>query len=204
MTVVPKKTWLWISGIIFAVCACLFLAVVFMDDIFSVFEYDSHNAERQNSITNIRRFSSEIKKYISGHNGRYPDKKGVHGLCQLNGIVRYSDLAAKDDRNVLPDYDVMRESNTSYAYVASGLSADRTDAPTPILFEKPWGRSRILVLMSDGNVRTLDNKDLKNCRQVIRYLQASSIRDSKVWNILDENAGRIDECHGRFQSGSQR
>ena len=197
MTAVPKKPWLWIGEIIFAVCACLFLAVVFMDDIFSVFEYGSHNAERQDSMTNIRRFSSEIKKYISEHSGRYPDKKGVHGLCQLDGIVRYSDLAAKDDGNVLPDYDVMQESNTSYAYVASGLSADRTDAPTPILFEKPWGRSRILVLMSDGNVRTLDNKDLKNCRQVIRYLQASSTRDSQVWNILYENADRIDECHGR-------
>jgi len=27
------------------------------------------------------------------HNGRYPEGKGVNGLCQLNGIVRYSDLA---------------------------------------------------------------------------------------------------------------
>ena len=199
MSAVPKKQWLWISGIIFAVCAGLFLAVVFMDDIFSVFEYDSHNAERQDSMTNIRRFGSEIQKYISKHNGRYPNKKGVHGLCQLDGIVRYSDLAAKDDRNVLPDYDVMRESNTSYAYVASGLSADQADAPIPILFEKPWGRNRILVLMSDGNIRIIDDKDLKNCRQVIRYLQASSPGDSKVWNILDENAGHIDKCHGRLQ-----
>ncbi len=197
MTVVPKKQWLWIGGIIFAVCACLILAVVFIDDIFSVFEYDSHNAERQDSMTNIRRFSDEIKKYISEHNGRYPDKKGVHGLCQLEGIVRYSDLAAKDDKNVLPDYDVMRESNTSYAYVVSGLSADRMGVPIPILFEKPWGRSRILVLISDGNVRTIDSKDLKNCRQIIRYFQASSSGDSKVWNILYENADRIDECHGR-------
>lgn len=197
MTAVPKKPWLWISGIIFAVCASLFLGVVFMDEIFSVFEYDFRNAERQDSIANIRRFRDEIKKYISEHNGRYPDKKGIHGLCQLDGIVRYSDLAAKDDRNVLPDYDVMQESNTSYAYVASGLSADRTGAPIPILFEKPWGRSRILILMSDGNVRTLDNRDLKNCRQVIRYFQASSPGDSKVWNTLYENAGRIDKCHGR-------
>ena len=200
MTAVPKKPWLWISGIVFAVCASLFLAVVFMDEICAVFEYDSHNAERQDSMTNIGRFSDEIKKYISEHNGRYPDEKGVHGLCQLDGIVRYSDLAAKDDKNVLPDYDVMRESNTSYAYVASGLSADRTDASMPILFEKPWGRSRILVLMSDGNIRIIDDKDLKNCRQVIRYLQASSPGDSKVWNILDENAGNIDKCHGRLQT----
>ena len=203
MTAVPKKPWLWISGIVFTVCACLFLAVVLMDEIFSVFEYDSHNAERQVSMTNIRRFSDEIKKYISEHKGKYPDKKGVHGLCQLDGIVRYSDLAAKDDGNVLPDYDVMQESNTSYAYVASGLSADRMPAPMPILFEKPWGRSRILILMSDGNVRTIDSKGLKNCRQVIRYFQASSSSDSKVWNILDENAGHIDKCHGRLQSGSQ-
>lgn len=192
-----KIPWLWIGGISFAVCACLFLAVVFMDEIFSAFEYDSHNAERQDSMTNIRRFSDEIKKYISEHNGRYPDEKGVHGLCQLDGIVRYSDLASKDDGNVLPDYDVMRESNTSYAYVASGLSADRTDAPIPILFEKPWGRSRILVLMSDGNVRTIDSKGLKNCRQVIRHLLASSPGDTKVWNILYENAGHIDKCHGQ-------
>ena len=197
MTAVPKKHWLWISGIIFAVCACLFLAVVFMDEIFSVFEYDSHNAERQDSMTNIRRFRDEINKYISEHDGKYPDGKGVHGLCQLDGIVRYSDLAAKDDRNVLPDYDVMRESNTSYAYVASGLSADRTGAPIPILFEKPWGRSRILVLMSDGNIQIIDNNDLKNCRQVIRHLQASSPCDLKVWNILNENAGHIDEYHGQ-------
>ena len=139
----------------------------------------------------------KLHKYISEHTGRYPDEKGVHGLCQLDGIVRYSELAAKDDRNVLPDYDVMRESNTSYAYVASGLSANRTDAPIPILFEKPWGRSRILVLMSDGNVRTLDSKELKNCRQVIRHLQASSPGDAKVWNILYENADRIDEYHGQ-------
>ena len=197
MTAVPKKHWPWISGIIFAACACLFLAVVFMDEIFAVFEYDSYNAERLDSMTNIRRFGDEIKKYISEHNGRYPDKNGVHGLCQLEGIVRYSDLAAKNDRSVLPDHDVMRESNTSYAYVASGLSADRTDAPIPILFEKPWGRSRILVLMSDGNMRIIDNKDLKNCRQVIRYLQASSPGDLKVWNILNENAGSIDECQGQ-------
>jgi len=192
-----KIQWLWIGGILFAVCACLFLAVVFMDEIFSVFEYDSHNAERQDSMTNIRRLSDEIKKYISEHNGRYPDEKGVHGLCQLDGIVRYSDLASKDDRNVLPDYDEMRESNTSYAYVASGLSADRTDAPIPILFEKPYGRSRIRVLMSDGNVRTIDSKGLKDCRQVIRHLQTSSPDDAKVWNILYENAGHIDKCHGQ-------
>ncbi|MBQ9337493.1 MAG: hypothetical protein IJS14_09385 [Lentisphaeria bacterium] len=197
MTTAPKKPWLWIGGIIFAVCVCLFLAVVFMDDIFSVFEYDSHNAERQDSMTNIRRFSDEIKKYISEHNGRYPDKKGVHGLCQLDGIVRYSELAAKDDRDVLPDYDVMRESNTSYAYVASGLSADRTGAPIPVLFEKPWGRSRILVLMSDGNIRPIDNKDLQNCEQVIRYLRGTSSENSPDWTILHENARQIDERHGR-------
>ena len=85
----------------------------------------------------------------------------------------------------------------------TALSADRTGAPIPILFEKPWGRSRILVLMSAGNIQIIDKNDLKNCRQVIRHLQASSPGDLNIWNILHENAGYIDECHGRLQSGSQ-
>lgn len=148
------------------------------------------NSKRNDSIINLKNFRDEIAKFILQHNGKYPSGKGVCGLCELD-IVFLSDFAARDDKNVVVNYDMITEYNTSYAYIASGLL--RSDNIFPIVFEKPWGRNNILVLMSDGNIICLPCKQIETCKDVVEYFQSHSKSNDIDWSILKTNAQYIDQ-----------
>lgn len=148
------------------------------------------NSKRNDSVINLKKFRDEIAKFTSQHNGKYPSGKGVYGLYELD-IVLLSEFAAKDDTNVVVDYDMTTEYNTSYAYIASGLL--KRDNMFPIIFEKPWGRNNILVLMSNGDIIFLSCKQIKTCKDVVEYFQSHSKSDDIDWSILKTNAQYIDQ-----------
>ena len=178
----------------FCFCLCFIIVVLSAKFCLSLYFYNLDNEKREESIVNICKFRDKIKMYLAAHERQYPDEKGVKGLCQLD-IVKLSDFAAKNDRNVNIDYDIMMESNTSYAYVASGISEKNLTFSIPVLFEKPWNRENILILFSDGAIKKINARNLKSCHQVIQYLQHSSIPQGYPWEILYMNALYIDKRH---------
>lgn len=170
--------------------------IVITTKIFSVYFYIQDNSKRKDSTTNLNNFSNEFKRYLISHDDKYPPSQGVRGLRELD-IVLISDFAAKDDKEVMFDYDVMREQNTSYAYVASNLSAKGLGDRMPIVFEKPWNKNDIHVLMSDGRIEILRNMKFKNCRSLIEHFKKQSKEKSFIWDTLIENAQYIDNAHNR-------
>ena len=152
--------------------------------------YEEDNAKRRDPMENLARFRSELKTYLSRHEGRYPAKPGVHGLAELT--VYLSDLRVKDDQYVGTDPDYLSEQITSYAYVASGLSEKELDADMPVIFEKPWNGNRIRVLLNGGRVEIIEGRKFKNCSGIVTYFRERSKKTSAVWEPLIRNAESID------------
>ena len=151
--------------------------------------YEEDNAKRREPMENLAHFHNELQEYLATHEGRYPAEQGVHGLGEL--VVLLSDLRVKDDKYVGIDPDYLSEHITSYAYVASGLSAMDMDGDMPVIFEKPWRRRRIRVLLSDGRVEVLEDKGFKTCREVVAYYKERSKATSAAWETLLNNAEYI-------------
>ena len=172
----------------------LFLLIVTAASVLSIcwnrYWYEEDNAKRRDPMENLAHFHRELQGYLAAHDGRYPAEQGVHGLGEL--VVFLSDLRVKDDKNVGIDPDYLSEQITSYAYVASGLSATDMDGDMPVIFEKPWRRRRIRVLLSDGRVEVLEDKGFKTCREVVAYYQERSKTTSAAWETLLNNAEYID------------
>ena len=152
--------------------------------------YEEDNVRRREPMENIVHFQHKLKAYLSTHEGRYPEKQGVAGLAEL--VVLLSDLRVKDDEHVGTDPDYLSEQITSYAYVASGLSEKEMDGDMPVIFEKPWHRKSIRVLLSNGHVDVIETAGLKNCRQVVGYYKGRSKTTSAAWETLLRNADVID------------
>ena len=152
--------------------------------------YKEDNALRREPIDNLVNFNDELKDYLSGHEGNYPDEQGVYGLAELTS--KSSDLRMKDDKNVSIDPDYLSEQSTSYAYVASGLSVKEMESSMPVLFEKPFNRDHIHVLFSDGRMEVIESKEFKNTRQVIEYYKKRSNGTSAAWDTLLQNAETIE------------
>lgn len=124
--------------------------------------YNEDNAKRREPMENLAHFHHELQGYLAAHEGRYPPEQGVHGLGEL--VVLLSDLRVKDDKDVGIDPDYLSEQTTSYAYVASGLSATDMVGDMPVIFEKPWLRSANspLCLTTPGCSRP---RGIFGCRQ---------------------------------------
>ena len=98
-----------------------------------------------------------MKGYLSAHEGRFPTGQGAAGLGELFPYLPY--LRLKDDKEVEISPDIFTENHSSYAYVASGLNENELDCVIPVIFEKPWNRKLIRVLLSDvENVIFRNNK----------------------------------------------
>ena len=121
---------------------------------------------------------------------QYPAEKGVFGLAELVSLL--SDLRVKDDKNVWTDPDYLTERITSYAYIASGLSEKEMDVGMPVIFEKPWNRKRVRVLLCDGRVEELELNGINICSKVVEYYKERVDRTSTAWDILLRNAKYID------------
>jgi len=178
------------------VLAILIVGAIVCSIFWNEYWYRQDNAMRREPMENLAHFHHELKAYLSTHEGRYPTEQGVYGLAEL--VVLLSDLRVKDDKYVGTDPDYLSEHITSYAYVASGLSEQELDGDMPVIFEKPWHRKSIRVLLSNGHVDVIETAGLKNCRQVVGYYKERSKTASDAWETLLRNADVIDHMSFSF------
>lgn len=181
------------SGCLIAVAVLgilLFVGTIVLSVCWNKYWYEEDNASRRDSMDNLKHFHTEIKAYLSEHEGRYPAKQGAEGLGELVVYLPY--LRVKDDKAVKINPDIFTENHSSYAYVASGLNENELDCVIPVIFEKPWNRKLIRVLLSDGRVDVLEGKGFLNCCQVIGHYKDLSGNNSPFWETLLRNAEYID------------
>ena len=181
------------SGCLIAVAVMSILAVVgaiVLSIYWNKYWYEDDNACRREPMDNLNHFHTEMKGYLSAHEGRFPTGQGAAGLGELVPYLPY--LRLKDDKEVEISPDIFTENHSSYAYVASGLNENELDCVIPVIFEKPWNRKLIRVLLSDGRVDVLEGKGFLNCCQVIGHYKDLSGNNSPFWETLLRNAEYID------------
>ncbi len=176
-------------GCLIAVVLAVILIVVAAIS-WSAYWYEQDNAARRDPMENLADFHTELQSYLSAHEGKYPAGQGAEGLGELQVYLPY--LRVKDDKVVEINPDIFTEHHTSYAYVASGLNEKDLDDGMPVIFEKPWNRKRVRVLLKNGRIEMLENSQLNNCCQVVEYYRKRSQGESPVWETLRRNAEYID------------
>lgn len=157
----------------------------------SMYWYRQDNAARRDPLENLSQFHIELQAYLSAHEGVFPAGKGAEGLGELVPYLPY--LRVKDDKNVEIDPDIFTEHHSSYAYIASGLSQKDLKCEMPIIFEKPWNRKKIRILLNDGHIEELECNNMMSCRKVVEYYVGRLKDDSPAWDVLLRNAEEIDE-----------
>ena len=176
-------------GCLVAVVLAVILIVVAAIS-WSAYWYEQDNAARRDPMENLAKFHTELQSYLSAHEGKYPAGQGAEGLGELQVYLPY--LRVKDDKVVEINPDIFTEHHTSYAYIASGLNEKDLDDGMPVIFEKPWNRKRVRVLLKNGRIEMLENSQLNNCCQVVEYCRKRSQGESPVWETLRRNAEYID------------
>ena len=176
-------------GCLIAVVLAVILIVVAAIS-WSAYWYEQDNAARRDPMENLADFHTELQSYLSAHEGKYPAGQGVEGLGELQAYLPY--LRVKDDKVVEINPDIFTEHHTSYAYIASGLNEKDLDDGMPVIFEKPWNRKCVRVLLKHGRIEVLENSPFNSCRQVVEYYRKRSQGESPVWKTLLLNAAYID------------
>ena len=176
-------------GCLIAVVLAVILIVVAAIS-WSAYWYEQDNAARRDPMENLADFHTKLQSYLSAHEGKYPAGQGAEGLGELQVYLPY--LRVKDDKAVEIAPDIFTERHTSYAYIASELTEKDLDDEMPVIFEKPWNRKRVRVLLKNGRIEVLENSQLNNCRQVVEYYRKRSQGESPVWETLRRNAEHID------------
>ena len=176
-------------GCLIAVVLAVILIVVAAIS-WSAYWYEQDNAARRDPMENLADFHTKLQSYLSAHEGKYPAGQGAEGLGELQVYLPY--LRVKDDKVVEINPDIFTEHHTSYAYIASGLNEKDLDDGMPVIFEKPWNRKRVRVLLKNGRIEVLENSQLNNCRHVVEYYRKRSQVESPVWETLRRNAEYID------------
>ena len=180
-----KIFWGCLVAVVLAVILIVVAAISW-----SAYWYEQDNAARRDPMENLADFHTELQSYLSAHEGKYPAGQGAEGLGELQVYLPY--LRVKDDKVVEINPDIFTEHHTSYAYIASGLTAKDLDDGMPVIFEKPWNRKRVRVLLKNGRIEMLENSQLNNCCQVVEYYRKRSQGESPVWETLRRNAEYID------------
>jgi hypothetical protein len=176
-------------GCLIAVVLAVILIVVAAIS-WSAYWYEQDNAARRDPMENLADFHTKLQSYLSAHEGKYPAGQGAEGLGELQVYLPY--LRVKDDKVVEINPDIFTERHTSYAYIAFELTEKDLDDEMPVIFEKPWNRKRVRVLLKNGRIEVLENSQLNNCRQVVEYYRKRSQGESPVWETLRRNAEYID------------
>ena len=176
-------------GCLIAVVLAVILIVVAAIS-WSAYWYEQDNAARRDPMENLADFHTELQSYLSAHEGKYPAGQGAEGLGELQVYLPY--LRVKDDKVVEINPDIFTERHTSYAYIAFELTEKDLDDEMPVIFEKPWNRKRVRVLLKNGRIEMLENSQLNNCCQVVEYYRKRSQGESPVWETLRRNAEYID------------
>ena len=180
-----KIFWGCLVAVVLAVILIVVAAISW-----SAYWYEQDNAARRDPMENLADFHTKLQSYLSAHEGKYPAGQGAEGLGELQVYLPY--LRVKDDKVVEINPDIFTEHHTSYAYIASGLNEKDLDDGMPVIFEKPWNRKRVRVLLKNGRIEVLENSQLNNCRQVVEYYRKRSQGESPVWETLRRNAEYID------------
>ena len=180
-----KIFWVCLVAVVLA-----FILIVAAAISWSAYWYEQDNAARRDPMENLANFHTELQSYLSAHEGKYPAGQGAEGLGELVPYLPY--LRVKDDKVVEINQDIFTEHHTSYAYIASGLNEKDLDDGMPVIFEKPWNRKRVRVLLKNGRIEVLENSLLNNCRQVVEYYRKRSQGESPIWETLRRNAEYID------------
>ena len=180
-----KIFWGCLVAVVLAVILIVVAAISW-----SAYWYEQDNAARRDPMENLADFHTKLQSYLSAHEGKYPAGQGAEGLGELQVYLPY--LRVKDDKVVEINPDIFTEHHTSYAYIASGLNEKDLDDGMPVIFEKPWNRKRVRVLLKNGRIEVLENSQLNNCRQVVEYYRKRSQVESPVWETLRRNAEYID------------
>lgn len=176
-------------GCLIAVVLAVILIVVAAIS-WSAYWYEQDNAARRDPMENLADFHTKLQSYLSAHEGKYPAGQGAEGLGELQVYLPY--LRVKDDKVVEINPDIFTERHTSYAYIAFELTEKDLDDEMPVIFEKPWNRKRVRVLLKNGRIEVLENSQLNNCRQVVEYYRNRLQGESPVWETLRRNAEYID------------
>ena len=180
-----KIFWGCLVAVVLAVILIVVAAISW-----SAYWYEQDNAARRDPMENLADFHTKLQSYLSAHEGKYPAGQGAEGLGELQVYLPY--LRVKDDKVVEINPDIFTEHHTSYAYIASGLNEKDLDDGMPVIFEKPWNRKHVRVLLKNGRIEVLENSQLNNCRQVVEYYRKRSQGESPVWETLRRNAEYID------------
>ena len=180
-----KIFWGCLVAVVLAVILIVVAAISW-----SAYWYEQDNAARRDPMENLADFHTKLQSYLSAHEGKYPAGQGAEGLGELQVYLPY--LRVKDDKVVEINPDIFTEHHTSYAYIASGLNEKDLDDGMPVIFEKPWNRKRVRVLLKNGRIEMLENSQLNNCCQVVEYYRKRSQGESPVWETLRRNAEYID------------
>ena len=176
-------------GCLIAVVLAVILIVVAAIS-WSAYWYEQDNAARRDPMENLADFHTKLQSYLFAHEGKYPAGQGAEGLGELQVYLPY--LRVKDDKVVEINPDIFTERHTSYAYIAFELTEKDLDDEMPVIFEKPWNRKRVRVLLKNGRIEVLENSQLNNCRQVVEYYRNRLQGESPVWETLRRNAEYID------------
>ena len=180
-----KIFWVCLVAVVLA-----FILIVAAAMSWSAYWYEQDNAARRDPMENLADFHTKLQSYLSAHEGKYPAGQGAEGLGELQVYLPY--LRVKDDKVVEINPDIFTERHTSYAYIAFELTEKDLDDEMPVIFEKPWNRKRVRVLLKNGRIEVLENSQLNNCRQVVEYYRNRLQGESPVWETLRRNAEYID------------
>ena len=180
-----KIFWVCLVAVVLA-----FILIVAVAMSWSDYWYEQDNVARRDPMENLADFHTKLQSYLSAHEGKYPAGQGAEGLGELQVYLPY--LRVKDDKVVEINPDIFTERHTSYAYIAFELTEKDLDDEMPVIFEKPWNRKRVRVLLKNGRIEVLENSQLNNCRQVVEYYRKRSQGESPVWETLRRNAEYID------------
>ena len=182
------KHKIFLGCLVAVVLAAILIVAAAMS--WSAYWYEQDNAARRDPMENLADFHTKLQSYLSAHEGKYPAGQGAEGLGELQVYLPY--LRVKDDKVVEINPDIFTEHHTSYAYIAFGLSEKDLADGMPVIFEKPWNRKRVRVLLKNGRIEMLENSQLNNCCQVVEYYRKRSQGESPVWETLRRNAEYID------------
>jgi|GEM_PF-1521960 len=141
-------------------------------------------AKRISSVSNLKQIGLACKMYSMDHSEKFPN--------DLTALEKYlSDakvyVAPVDERRKASKDKVIRQTNTSYAYVGKGLS-EHSSADLPLAFEKPDVVAKHAgvcnVLYVDGHVHSEKVKG-RTCKAIAQELTAKLAKSKSNANAKD-------------------
>lgn len=167
--------------------------------------------EQTKSVKFLQAIGGGMMVYTIDNDEAFPDKVGAAGLEQVRNqyLMKPVFIAPFDKQStVAKDNEKLMETNTTYAYIGSGLSNGKGYScgrvETPLAFEKPWLRKdgKVAILYLSGNV-FVKNIKADNCLEVVNALRKDNYPNEPYWNNIIASAKAIDKAHGITYSNNK-